>query len=153
MYGGVIKMSSENSKKSYKKDVGFKKNEFIKIRVTSEEKEQILNQSKLRKMKMSEMIRQFIFKGLKKQENNFVSRKDIQNFVEVVGEYNQKVNELITEHNRIGNNINQITRSIYQGKVKDSIDIHSVLVHHMHVLNDTDKELLKGANELWRQLE
>lgn len=146
-------MSSENSKKSYKKDVGLKRNEFIKIRVTNEEKEQIIEQSELRKMKMSEMIRQFIFNGFKKQEDNYMSRKDIQKFVEVVGEYNQKVNELIKEHNRIGNNINQITRSIYRGEIKDSVDINSVLSRSMHTLNNTDKELLKGANELWRRLE
>lgn len=146
-------MSTENSKKSYKKDVGLKRNEFIKIRVTNEEKEQIIEQSELRKMKMSEMIRQFIFNGFKKQEDNYMSRKDIQKFVEVVGEYNQKVNELIKEHNRIGNNINQITRSIYRGEIKDSVDINSVLSRYMHTLNATDKELLKGANELWRRLE
>lgn len=146
-------MSTENSKKSYKKDVGLKRNEFIKIRVTNEEKEQIIEQSELRKMKMSEMIRQFIFNGFKKQEDNYMSRKDIQKFVEVVGEYNQKVNELIKEHNRIGNNINQITRSIYRGEIKDSVDINSVLSRYMHTLNNTDKELLKGANELWRRLE
>ena len=153
----LAKYENEN-KKGYKKNVGLKKNHIIKLRVTGEEKEQLLQQAEIYDTSMSDIVRDAIF--TKKGHHLEQKRKKIDNkpIVEAVTQMTQATIELERQHRKIGNNINQAVKELNEKKdtlhrVKNLDVFLTNLVKAMNHISKTDDKLLKRSDDVWRQLE
>jgi len=153
----LAKYENEN-KKGYKKNVGLKKNHIIKLRVTGEEKEQLLQQAEIYDTSMSDIVRDAIF--TKKGHHLEQKRKKIDNkpVIEAVTKMTQATIELERQHRKMGNNINQAVKQLNAKKdtlhrVKNLDEFLTKLVNTVNYIGKTDDELLKWGDKVWRQLE
>jgi DNA repair ATPase RecN len=158
LWGGTMAKYENENKKGYKKNVGLKKNHIIKLRVTGEEKEQLLQQAEIYDTSMSDIVRDAIF--TKKGHHLEQKRKKIDNkpVIEAVTKMTQATINLERQHRKIGTNINQAVKQLNEKKdtlhrVKNLDDFLTELVRAVNHISKTDDELLQRSDEVWRQLE
>lgn len=151
-------MQYENEyKKSLKKNVGLKKNHIVKVRVTGDEKEQILKKADELNMSMSDLVRETILTN----DANYIEHKKRQiesrSLIKVITEMTNATIELERQHKKIGNNINQITRLLNErkNKLNTKVDLDKLLpflANKLHKIQRTDDALLERSDKAWRQL-
>ncbi len=103
-------------------------------------------------MTLSEYIRETM--NLNAGRNSVMTDKRVmEKYLKTMTEFNNKMNQFITENKRVGNNINQITKMVRQGRVNDLDNESEQLEVFMKQMKNANTHLYKEMKDLWRQLE